>query len=64
MPNTEIYNKLVDEGIVSGFDDEYLMSMFSFQDFGRIKKSYNKKFSDRQLTFMVIFGVVLFYSIY
>jgi anaerobic magnesium-protoporphyrin IX monomethyl ester cyclase len=64
MPNTELYNKLVDEGMVSGFDDEYLMSMFSFQDFGRIKKSYNKKFSDRQLTFLVIFGVSLFYFIY
>jgi len=64
MPNTESYNKLVDEGVISGYDDEYLMSMFSFQDFGRIKKSYNKKFSDRQLTFLVTFGVFIFYSLY
>jgi len=64
MPNTESYNKLVDEGVISGYDDEYLMSMFSFQDFGRVKKSYNKKFSDRQLTFLVTFGVFIFYSLY
>jgi len=64
MPNTESYNMLVDEGVISGYDDEYLMSMFSFQDFGRVKKSYNKKFSDYELTFMVTFGVALFYTIY
>ena len=64
MPNTESFNKLWDEGVITGYDDEYLMSMFSFQDFGRIKKSYNKKFSDMQLTFLVTFGVSLFYLVY
>ncbi len=64
MPNTESFNKLRDEGVITGYDDEYLMSMFSFQDFGRIKKSYNKKFSDLQLTLLVILGVSLFYLVY
>ncbi len=64
MPNTESFNKLRDEGVITGYDDEYLMSMFSFQDFGRIKKSYNKGISDYQLTFLVYFGVSLFYFIF
>jgi anaerobic magnesium-protoporphyrin IX monomethyl ester cyclase len=41
-----------------------LMSLFTFQDFGAKKTSYNPKFSDLELSFMVNFGIFLFYVIY
>jgi radical SAM superfamily enzyme YgiQ (UPF0313 family) len=61
QPNTESYRQLVEDGVIRGYDDEYLMSLFSFQDFGRLKKSYNPTFSDLQLTILVTFGAFLFY---
>jgi anaerobic magnesium-protoporphyrin IX monomethyl ester cyclase len=41
-----------------------LISLFTFQDFGAKKTSYNPKFSDLELSFMVNLGVFLFYVIY
>ena len=51
-------------GVISDLDDKYLMSLFSFQDFGAKKVSYNSRFGDLELSLMVNFGVLLFYVIY
>ncbi len=40
------------------------MSLFTFQDFGAKKTSYNNKFGDMELSFLVTFGVFLFYTVY
>jgi anaerobic magnesium-protoporphyrin IX monomethyl ester cyclase len=64
QPNTESFNELVDNGTIVEFTDDYLMSLFTFQDFGARKKSYNPRFGDLELSFLVIFGVFLFYVVY
>jgi radical SAM superfamily enzyme YgiQ (UPF0313 family) len=64
QPNTESFNRLVAEGVITDLSDEYLMSLFTFQDFGAIKTSYNKKFSGFQISLLVLFGVFLFYACY
>ena len=64
QPNTESFQKLQREGVISDFDDKYLMSLFTFQDFGAKKTSYNSRFGDLELSLMVNFGVFLFYVIY
>jgi len=38
--------------------------LFTFQDFGARKTSYNSLFGDLELSFMVNFGVFLFYMVY
>ncbi len=64
QPNTESFNQLRQDGVITELSDEYLMSLFTFQDFGAKKTSYNKHFSDWELSFMVMFGVGLFYAVY
>ncbi len=64
QPNTESFNALQKEGVIKNLDDNYLMSLFTFQDFGAKKTSYNKRFGDRELSFLVIFGQGLFYIFY
>ncbi len=64
QPNTESFLQLQKDGVITDFSDEYLMSLFTFQDFGARKKSYNKHFGDWELSFLVIFGVALFYGVY
>ncbi len=64
QPNTESFKALQKEGVIKEFDDEYLMSLFTFQDFGARKTSYNSKFGGLELSFMVTFGVLLFYMVY
>jgi len=61
QPNTESFNQLVTDGVITDLSDDYLMSLFTFQDFGYLKTSYNKKFSNFQITCLVLFGVLLFY---
>ena len=56
QPNTESFQELQANGVITELDDEYLMSLFTFQDFGAKKTSYNPKFGDRELSFLVIFG--------
>ena len=51
-------------GVITDFDDKYLMSLFTFQDFGAKKTSYNSRFGDWELSLMVVFGAFLFYVIY
>ena len=48
----------------SELTDDYLMSLFTFQDFGARKTSYNRRIGDWELSFLVIFGVFMFYIIY
>lgn len=64
QPNTESFRKLQKDGIITELTDEYLISLFTFQDFGAKKTSYNKRLSDWGLSFLVIFGMFLFYIIY
>lgn len=64
QPNTESFQELQQKGVITELNDKYLMSLFTFQDFGAKKTSYNSKFGDRELSFMVIFGQGLFYVFY
>jgi radical SAM superfamily enzyme YgiQ (UPF0313 family) len=64
QPNTESFRKLQEDGIITELDDKYLFSLFTFQDFGAKKTSYNPKFGDLELSFLVIFGMCLFYTVY
>ena len=64
QPNTESFQELQRNGVITDFDDKYLMSLFTFQDFGARKTSYNPRFGDLELSFMVNFGAFLFYVIY
>jgi anaerobic magnesium-protoporphyrin IX monomethyl ester cyclase len=64
QPNTESFQDLQRAGVITDFDDKYLMSLFTFQDFGAKKTSYNSRFGDMELSLMVIFGMLLFYMIY
>ena len=64
QPNTESFKELQRNGVITDFDDKYLMSLFTFQDFGAKKTSYNSRFGDYELSLMVNFGVFLFYVIY
>ena len=64
QPNTESFNQLRDSGVIDQLDDSYLMSLFTFQDFGARKTSYNPRFGDLELSFLVIFGQGLFYVFY
>jgi radical SAM superfamily enzyme YgiQ (UPF0313 family) len=64
QPNTESFNQLREDGVITELSDDYLMSLFTFQDFGAKKTSYNKHFSDWELSLMVLFGVALFYTVY
>jgi anaerobic magnesium-protoporphyrin IX monomethyl ester cyclase len=64
QPNTESFQELQRIGVITEFDDNYLMSLFTFQDFGAKKTSYNPRFGDLELSLMVNFGAFLFYMIY
>jgi len=64
QPNTESFNELRQNGVIKELDDNYLMSLFTFQDFGAEKTSYNAKFGNKELSFLVIFGQGLFYVFY
>ena len=64
QPNTESFQELQRNGVITELNDEYLMSLFTFQDFGARKTSYNARFGDRELSFLVIFGQGLFYVFY
>src|SRR5262249_46320979 len=64
QPNTESFHALVADGVITDQSDEYLMSLFTFQDFGAIKTSYNKRFTGFQISSFVLCGVVLFYACY
>ena len=64
QPNTESFRDLQKKGVIKDFDNRYLMCLFTFQDFGAKKTSYNSRFGDMELSLLVNFGVALFYMIY
>ncbi len=64
QPDTESFRKLQKEGLIPTIDDAYLLSLFEYQDFGALKKSYNPKFSNFQLTVFIWIGFLVFYSVY
>ncbi len=64
QPNTESFRELQRNGVITDLTDDYLMSLFTFQDFGAKKTSYNSRFGDIELSFLVTFGVFVFYTIY
>ena len=57
-------HKLQKTGVISEIDDQYLMSLFTFQDLGAKKTSYNSRFGDLELSLMVNLGMFLFYVLY
>lgn len=64
QPNTQSFRALQAEGLIPELDDEYLLNLFTYQDFGARKKSYNPRFSDWTLTAMVLGGFLTFYAVY
>ena len=64
QPNTESFQRLQERGVITELDDQYLTSLFTFQDLGAKKTSYNSRFGDLELSLMVNLGVFLFYGIY
>jgi hypothetical protein len=64
QPDTESFRALKARGLIPAIDDAYLLSLFEYQDFGALKKSYNPKFSDWQLTALIVLGFWLFYVVY
>jgi anaerobic magnesium-protoporphyrin IX monomethyl ester cyclase len=63
QPSTEEFKKLSQQGVIC-VNDDYLMSLFDFQDITALKKSFNPRFSDWQITLMVIIGFAVFYFVY
>jgi anaerobic magnesium-protoporphyrin IX monomethyl ester cyclase len=64
QPNTESFRKLVETGVIGELDDDYLMSLFTFQDFGAVKTSYNARMSGLTVSVLVTLGSLLFYVCY
>ena len=64
QPNTESFQKLKKDGVIKELSDEYFLSLFTFQDHGAKKKSYNTRFSDWEISFLIALGMSLFYIFY
>ena len=64
QPNTASFKDLVEDGHIKDFDDNYFMSLFTFQSFFVKKTSYNDLFSANLLTFLITIGFFLFYISY
>ena len=64
QPNTASFKDLVEDGHIKDFDDNYFMSLFTFQSFFVKKTSYNDLFSSNLLTFLITIGFLLFYISY
>lgn len=62
QPNTESFQTLRACGFIPEFDDAYYLSLFTFQGLSA-KTSYNRRFSSRMLTTLVIGGFALFYVV-
>ena len=56
QPNTSSFKELVEDGHIKDFDDNYFMSLFTFQSFFVKKTSYNDLFSANLLTFLITIG--------
>lgn len=64
QPNTASFNDLKRAGKIPAFDDDYFMSLFTFQSFFVRKTSYSDQFSSAQITAMIYLGFGLFYTSY
>lgn len=61
LPGTEIYKQLRKEGRIQEPDTDYCLGLFSGADM-KTRQSWNNHFASWQLSLMVLFGFVLFYS--
>jgi radical SAM superfamily enzyme YgiQ (UPF0313 family) len=64
QPNTESFRALVKNGVIKDLSDAYLLSLFTFQDYGAKKTSYNPRFGHWELSFLVILGTAIFYVLF
>jgi anaerobic magnesium-protoporphyrin IX monomethyl ester cyclase len=64
QPNTASFKALRASGKIGELDDEYFVNLFQFQDIGRAKQTYNDRFSSRQITWFVLTGFAIFYTVY
>ena len=65
QPNTALYHELVAAGRIppeTELDDQFFYDLFGYLDLTEIT-SWNPRFSNRQLTLMVIAGYALFFSL-
>lgn len=62
QPNTESFRALRARGFIPTFDDDYYLSLFTFQGLSP-KTSYNPRFGPRTLTAMVVAGFAIFYVV-
>jgi anaerobic magnesium-protoporphyrin IX monomethyl ester cyclase len=62
QPSTQLFRELMAAGRIR-LDDAYFYSLFTFQDQGRWQTSYNEHFSDRQISLLVKFGVIIFFAV-
>lgn len=65
QPNTALYHELVAAGRIpleTELDDQFFFDLFGYLDLTEIK-SWNPRFSDRQLTALVIAGYGLFFGL-
>ena len=62
QPNTESYQALRNQGVITELDDSYYLSLFLFQGLSP-KVSYNPHFSARVLTWLIFAGFALFYAV-
>jgi anaerobic magnesium-protoporphyrin IX monomethyl ester cyclase len=62
QPNTESFRALRGAGRIPDFDDEYYLSLFTFQGLSA-KTSYNLRFGPRTLTALVVGGFGVFYAV-
>jgi radical SAM superfamily enzyme YgiQ (UPF0313 family) len=61
-PGSEIFENLKRAKRLPEFKDDYFLSLLSYSDLKKAT-SWNERFSDRQLNYMRLFGMVLFYSL-
>jgi len=59
-PGSEIFNDLIKAGKITDFSDDYFLSLLSYSDLKNVV-SWNEHFSSRQLKYLRLFGLLLFY---
>jgi len=62
QPNTESFRLLLNNGRIRAFDDDYYLSLFTFQGLSA-KTSYNACFGATTLTALIIAAFALFYTV-
>jgi len=65
QPNTALYHELVAEGRIAAepsLSDQFFYDLFGYLDLTKIR-SWNRRFSDRQLTILVMTAYAIFFSL-